>query len=463
MIIEYYTIVSVSNILYLTETTSRYYGNLKFYKEDIMDRPHSYNYFKKAASLMPGGVNSPVRAFTAVGDNPIVVTRAKGNRLYDADGNRYIDYCMSWGPMILGHGNIKVLNAIRKAIRNGTSYGTLCPDEIKLAALVLQAYPSIELVRMVSSGTEATMSAVRVARAYAKRDKIVKFEGGYHGHADQFLIKAGSGLATLGTPSSPGVPEAFASTTLTLPYNDVDALRKLISGHKNEIAAVIVEPVAGNMGVVLPEHGFLETLRELTLKYGIVLIFDEVITGLRLSLSGAQSVFNIEPDMTTLGKIIGGGMPVGAYGGRKEIMKLVSPEGPVYQAGTLSGNPVAMAAGIATIKEIKSKPEFYKDLEKKTSHLVYGLNDAAKLAGKSITINSIASMCTPFFTDKPVNDLSSAMKSDTKQYARFFHLMFEKGVYLPPSQFEAHFMSMSHTTHDIDRTIRIAYEAFRKL
>ena len=428
-----------------------------------MDRPHSRNYFKKAKALMPGGVNSPVRAFKAVGDDPIVVTRAKGNRLYDADGNRYIDYCMSWGPMILGHGNIKVLNALRKAIRGGTSFGTLCPNEIKLAEVILDTYPSIELVRMVSSGTEATMSAVRAARAFTKRDKIVKFEGGYHGHSDQFLIKAGSGLTTLGTPSSPGVPEAFAATTLTLPYNAIPAAQKLIAGKYKEIAAIIVEPVAGNIGVVLPENGFLEALRELTAKHGIVLIFDEVITGFRISLSGAQGFMNIRPDMTTLGKIIGGGLPVGAYGGRKDIMQLISPEGPVYQAGTLSGNPIAMAAGIATIKEIESKPLFYKDLEKKTGHLVYGLKDAARLAGLGITINSIASMFTPFFTDKPVMDLASAMTSDTKKYARFFHLMFEKGVYLPPSQFEAHFVSMAHTTHDIDRTIKYAYEAFKKL
>ncbi len=432
-------------------------------KEQSMERPHSHNYFQKAKALMPGGVNSPVRAFKAVGDDPIVVTRAKGDRLYDADGNRYIDYCMSWGPMILGHGNIKVLNALRKAIRGGTSFGTLCPNEIRLAELILEAYPSIELVRMVSSGTEATMSAVRAARAYTKKDKIVKFEGGYHGHSDQFLIKAGSGLTTLGTPSSPGVPEAFAATTLTLPYNDFKAAQKLITEQYKEIAAIIVEPVAGNIGVVVPEKGFLEMLRELTLKHGIVLIFDEVITGFRISLSGAQGAMNIKPDMTTLGKIIGGGLPVGAYGGRKDIMQLISPEGPVYQAGTLSCNPVAMAAGIATIKEIKSRPLFYKDLEKKTEHLVYGLKDAARLAGMKITINSTASLFTPFFTDKPVTDLSSAMKSDTKQYAQFFHRMFEKGVYLPPSQFEAHFVSMAHTPHDIDRTIKYAYEAFKKL
>lgn len=412
---------------------------------------------------MPGGVNSPVRAFQAVGGDPIVVTRAKGDRLYDADGNRYIDYCMSWGPMILGHGNIKVLNAIRRAVRNGTSYGTLCPDEVRLAGLVTGAFPSMELVRMVSSGTEATMSAVRVARAYTKRDKIVKFEGGYHGHSDQFLIKAGSGLTTLGTPSSPGVPKAFADNTLTIPYNNTDALRKLITGNGNDVAAIIAEPVAGNMGVILPEPGFLETLRELASQYGALLIFDEVITGFRLSLSGAQGLFPVRPDMTTIGKIIGGGMPVGAYGGKKDIMRLVSPEGPVYQAGTLSGNPVAMAAGIATIKEIQARPSFYRDMEKKTAHLVDGLKDAARLAGRKITVNAVSSLFTPFFTDRPVKDLDSAMTSDTKQYARFFQLMFEKGIYLPPSQFEAHFVSMAHTAHDIDRTIRIAYEAFRKI
>ncbi len=428
-----------------------------------MKRPHSHNYFMKAVSLMPGGVNSPVRAFKAVGDDPIVVTRAKGDRLYDADGNRYIDYCMSWGPMVLGHGNVRVSNAIRKAVRGGTSFGALCPYEIRLAELIVQSYQSIELVRMVSSGTEAAMSAVRVARAYTKRDKVVKFEGGYHGHADQFLIKAGSGLTTLGAPSSPGVPEAFASTTLTLPYNDLDALKKLIAERWREIAALIVEPVAGNMGVVVPDPGFLETLRDLTTRHGIILVFDEVITGLRLSPSGAQGVFGVIPDMTILGKIIGGGMPVGAYGGRKETMGLVSPEGAVYQAGTLSGNPVAMAAGIATIKEIQSNSEFYKELGKKTEHLVSGLKDAARLAGRAVTINSIGSMFTPFFTDRPVKDLTTAMASDTKLYAGFFHRMFERGVYLPPSQFEAHFMSIAHSSHDIDRTIKHAYEAFKKV
>jgi glutamate-1-semialdehyde 2,1-aminomutase len=387
-----------------------------------MKRPHSKTFFLKAKELMPGGVNSPVRAFKAVGEDPIVVSRAKGDRLYDVDGNKYIDYCMSWGPMILGHGNIKVLNAIRKALRGGTSFGALCPAEIRLAELITEAFPSIELIRMVNSGTEATMSAVRVARAYTKRDKIIKFEGGYHGHSDQFLIKAGSGLTTFGTPSSPGVPASFAANTLTLPYNDLQTFTRLVSEKAKEIAAVIIEPIAG-----------------------------------------AQGLFNIKPDMTTLGKIIGGGLPVGAYGGKKEIMQLISPDGPVYQAGTLSGNPVAMAAGISTIKEIKSNPTFYKDLEKNTQHLISGLNDAARLAGKKITINHIASMYTPFFTEKAVTDLDTAMQSDTKQYAKFFQLMFEKGVYLPPSQFEAHFVSIAHTTHDIDRTIKYAYEAFKKL
>ncbi|MGB9736304.1 MAG: glutamate-1-semialdehyde 2,1-aminomutase [bacterium] len=429
----------------------------------MLNRPRSKKFYEKAKTLMPGGVNSPVRAFKAVGDDPIVVTRAKGDRLYDVDGKKYIDYCMSWGPLILGHGNIKVLNAIRKALRNGTSFGTLCPLEVRLAELITNAYPSLELIRMVNSGTEATMSAVRVARAFTKRDKIVKFEGGYHGHSDQFLIKAGSGLTTLGTPSSPGVPDTFAANTLTLPYNNIDAFKRLLNERAKEISAVIIEPVAGNMGIVLPLPGFLETVRELTQKYEIVLIFDEVITGFRVSFSGAQGLFNIKPDMTTLGKIIGGGLPVGAYGGREDIMKLISPEGPVYQAGTLSGNPVAMAAGIATIKEIKSNPSFYEELDKKTQHLVSGLKDAAKLAGKKIIINSIGSMYTPFFTEKPVTDLESAMRSDTRLYAKFFHLMFESGVYLPPSQFEAHFVSSSHTLHDIDRTIKFAYSAFKSL
>lgn len=427
------------------------------------NRPHSKRYYEKAKTLMPGGVNSPVRAFKAVGNDPIVVTRAKGDRLYDADNNKYIDYCMSWGPLILGHTNIKVLNAIRRALRSGTSFGTICPLEIKLAELIKNAYPSIELIRMVNSGTEATMSAVRVARAFTKRDKIVKFEGGYHGHSDQFLIKAGSGLATLGAPSSPGVPETFAANTLILPYNNIDAFKGLLKEKAREISAVIIEPIAGNMGVVLPSQGFLETVRELTLKHEIILIFDEVITGFRASFSGAQGLFNIKPDMTTLGKIIGGGLPVGAYGGRQDIMQLISPEGPVYQAGTLSGNPVAMAAGIATIKEIKSNPTFYEELDKKTKYLVWGLKDAAKLAGKKIVINSISSMYTPFFTEKPVTDFESAMQSDTKLYAKFFHLMFERGVYLPPSQFEAHFVSAAHTNRDIDRTIKYAYEVFRNL
>lgn len=428
-----------------------------------MKRPHSLNYFNKAKALMPGGVNSPVRAFHAVGGEPIVVSRAKGDRLYDVDGYSYIDYCMSWGPLILGHANIKVLNAMRRAIRSGTSFGTLCPYEIRLAELIKESFPSIELVRMVNSGTEATMSAVRVARAFTKREKIVKFEGGYHGHGDQFLIKAGSGLTTLGVPSSPGIPEAMAKNTLTSPYNNMDALKRITDEQAAEIAAIIIEPVAGNMGVVLPEPGFLQTVRELTAKHGIVLIFDEVITGFRLSSGGAQIYYDIKPDITTLGKIIGGGMPVGAYGGKKEIMKLVSPEGPVYQAGTLSGNPVAMAAGISVIKEIKSKPLFYEDLEKKTAYLIEGLEDAAKMAGAKITINRIGSMFTPFFTEGHVKDLQSAMRSDTKKYAKFFQYMFEKGVYLPPSQFEAHFVSMAHTVRNIDRTIKHAYEAFKQV
>lgn len=418
--------------------------------------------FKRAVRSIPGGVNSPVRAFRAVGGNPLFIDHAKGSRLYDADGNSYIDYVLSWGPMILGHGHPGVLRALKRAVDRGTSYGAPTALEIELAEQVLKLYPSMDKVRMVNSGTEATMSAIRVARGFTGRDKIVKFDGCYHGHADGLLVKAGSGAATFGLPDSPGVPKSYAKNTITLPYNDSAALTKMIEKDWREIACVIVEPVVGNIGCVLPRPGFLETLRAVTKKHGIVLIFDEVMTGFRVSFGGAQKYFGIRPDMTCLGKVIGGGLPVGAYGGRKDIMALVSPEGPVYQAGTLSGNPLAMTAGIETIKEL-SKPGTYKRIEEKSAMLEAGLRDAAKRAGVPTRFYRAGSMFCTYFTDTDVVDYPTAKMADTRKFGRFFAEMLQGGVNLAPSQFEAGFMSLAHTAKDIDETVRAAYEALKKI
>ena len=422
----------------------------------------SHRLYKKACELIPGGVNSPVRAFRAVGGSPIFIDRAKGSKIYDVDGNAYIDYVLSWGPLILGHAYPKVVNALKKAIERGTSYGAPTILEIELAELVLKAYPSMDKVRMVNSGTEATMSAIRVARGFTGRDKIIKFEGCYHGHADGLLVKAGSGATTFGVPDSPGVPKSYAKNTITLPFNDVNALTAVIKNEWKSIACVIIEPVVGNIGCVLPKSGFLESLRTLTKDYGIVLIFDEVMTGFRVSYGGAQAYYGITPDMTCLGKVIGGGLPVGAYGGKKQIMAMVSPEGPVYQAGTLSGNPLAMTAGIETLK-ILSKDGIYEKLENISALLERGLRDAAKTAGVKTRFYRAGTMFCTYFTDTNVVDYETAKTSDTSKFSRFFSAMLQRGVYIAPSQFEAGFISLAHTEKDIEKTVRAAYQSFLEI
>jgi len=412
--------------------------------------------FERAQSLMPGGVNSPVRAFKAVGGTPFFVARGEGCYLWDVDGNRFVDFVCSWGPLILGHAHPEVVAAVKEAVERGTTYGAPTELEVALAEKIQQAFPSMEMLRLVNSGTEATMSAIRSARGYTGRKKIVKFEGCYHGHADYLLVKAGSGAATFGIPDSAGVPEGTAQDTIVLPYNDIEAFNKTMDAMGEEIAAVIVEPIAGNMGVVLPKPEFLAALRQQTEKHGVVLIFDEVITGFRVAYGGAQSLYGIKPDMTCLGKIVGGGFPLAAYGGRKEIMQTVAPLGPVYQAGTLSGNPVAVTAGLKTL-EILERDNPYPELERRTKQLTQVISEAAKEAGVPVQINQIASMFTVFFTDQPVVDYASARRSDTQRYARFFHALLERGVYFPPSQFEAAFLS---TAHD-DEALSFAQEAVR--
>jgi glutamate-1-semialdehyde 2,1-aminomutase len=412
--------------------------------------------FERAQSLMPCGVNSPVRAFKAVGGTPFFVAKGEGCYLWDVDGNRFVDFVCSWGPLILGHAHPEVVAAVKEAVERGTTYGAPTELEVALAEKIQQAVPSMEMLRLVNSGTEATMSAIRAARGYTGRKKIVKFEGCYHGHADYLLVKAGSGAATFGIPDSAGVPEGTAQDTIVLPYNDIEALNKTMDAMGKEIAAVIVEPIAGNMGVVLPKPEFLAALRQQTEKHGVVLIFDEVITGFRVAYGGAQSLYGIKPDMTCLGKIVGGGFPLAAYGGRKEIMQTVAPLGPVYQAGTLSGNPVAVTAGLKTL-EILERDNPYPELERRTKQLTQVISEAAKEAGVPVQINQIASMFTVFFTDQPVVDYASARRSDTQRYARFFHALLERGVYFPPSQFEAAFLS---TAHD-DEALSFAQEAVR--
>lgn len=422
----------------------------------------SRDLYKKALGLMPGGVNSPVRAFKAVGGSPLFISKAKGSRIYDVDGNEYIDYVLSWGPMILGHSHPGVLKALMSVIKKGTSFGAPTELEIELAELIINAYPSIEKVRMVSSGTEATMSAIRVARGFTGRDKIVKFEGCYHGHADGLLVKAGSGAMTFGVPDSPGVPKSYAKNTITVPFNNRAAFTDIVRKDWKSIACVIVEPVVGNIGCVLPKPGFLETLRKETKKYGIVLIFDEVMTGFRVSYGGAQAAYGIKPDMTCLGKVIGGGLPVGAYGGKREIMSLVAPEGPVYQAGTLSGNPVAMTAGIETLK-ILSRKGTYEKLEKMMKRLEEGLKDAAGRAGVQTKFYRAGTMFCTYFTDREVVDYSSAKRSDTEKFGRFFMGMLSRGIYLAPSQFEAGFLSLAHTEKDIQKTLDAAFAALSEI
>jgi glutamate-1-semialdehyde 2,1-aminomutase len=423
---------------------------------------HSEELFARAQKRIPGGVNSPVRAFKAVGGTPLFIAEAKGARITDADGRSYIDYVGSWGPMILGHAHPAVVDAVQKAAARGTSYGAPCAAEVELAERVCRFVPSIEKVRFVSSGTEATMSALRAARGFTGRRKIVKFDGCYHGHADSLLVAAGSGVATLGLPGSKGVPEGTVADTLVLPFNDVSALEQVFTARKGEIAAVIVEPVCGNMGCVAPREGYLQSLREITRREGTVLIFDEVMTGFRLARGGAQQVYGIVPDLTCLGKIVGGGLPAAAYGGRGEIMDVVAPLGPVYQAGTLSGNPLAMAAGIAQL-DLLEAPGTYERLEALSARLHAGLAGAVRDAGTTACLNRVGSMITLFFCAGPVVDYATAKASDTARFGRFFHAMLSRGVYLPPAQFEAAFVSLAHTEADVDETVRAAADALRSL
>lgn len=414
--------------------------------------------FRDAMKVIPGGVNSPVRAFKAVGKMPIFIQKARGPYLYDADGNRYIDYCLSWGPMILGHAHTQVLNQVKKVMAKGTSFGIPTELETQLAQMLVQAIDSVEKVRLVSSGTEAVMTAIRIARAATGRDKIIKFIGCYHGHVDHMLVKAGSGAMTLGTPSSPGVPKDFTKHTILLPYNNTEVLEKTFNKYKGKIAAVIVEPVAGNMGVVLPKSGFLKTIRKLCNKYKSILIFDEVITGFRIKYGSIQEMYGVKADLTCLGKIIGGGFPIGACGGKRKLMDKLAPQGPVYQAGTLSGNPVCVAAGIATLNLLKSKKP-YPALERSTKKLCDGISQALQKQKVKHTINRIGSMFTVFFNPGPVTDYASSARSDTTMYAKFHTAMLKAGIYLPPSQFEACFVSTEHKQSDIAKTITAVHKA----
>jgi glutamate-1-semialdehyde 2,1-aminomutase len=417
-----------------------------------MNHSRSEELFRKAVEMIPGGVNSPVRAFKAVGGQPVFMARGEGSRIFDVDGNQYIDYVGSWGPLLLGHRHPEILAALEHALTVGTSFGAPTEQEVELAGAICSAVPSIQMVRLVNSGTEATMSAIRVARGFTGRDLIVKFEGCYHGHVDSLLVKAGSGVATLGIADTQGVPKAFCDTTIALPYNSADAVERAFRAHGDRIAAIIVEPVAGNMGCVPPLPGYLEALREITARYGALLIFDEVMTGFRVAFGGAQQLYGIRPDLTTLGKVIGGGLPVGAYGGRKDIMSMVAPAGPVYQAGTLSGNPLAVAAGLAMLRHLKAHPEVYSQLEARAAALC-----ASAPAG--VTVNRVGSMFTFFFTGGPVTDWESAKRCDTTRFGKFFRGMLERGVYLAPSQFESAFVSAAHTGEDIRQTIVAAGQA----
>ena len=429
------------------------------YTDRMAQHERSRQLFEEAQRLMPGGVNSPVRAFRAVGGDPVVIARGQGAHIWDVDGNEYIDYVGSWGPLVLGHAHPAVVQILQKAAERGTSFGALTELEVELARIVTSAVPSMERVRFVNSGTEATMSALRRARAYTKRDKVLKFEGGYHGHSDGLLAKAGSGVATLSLPDSAGVPASFTSETLLAPFNDRDALTRIFAEHADEIAALIVEPVPANMGVVLPEPGFLQFLRELTAREGTLLIFDEVITGFRLAFGGAQMYFGVVPDLTCLGKIIGGGLPVGAYGGRADVMAMIAPQGPVYQAGTLSGNPMAMAAGIVTLR-ILSNEGIYRGLDEMGARIADGLREAARVAETPVTVAQLGSMMTVFFCDEAPADYESARRADAERYGRFFRSMLDQGIYLPPSQFEAMFVSLAHQKADFDRTLDAARTAF---
>lgn len=429
--------------------------------QDLRKEELSRSAFEEAKLYIPGGVNSPVRAFKSVGLTPIYIDRGEGSRVYDIDGNSFIDYVGSWGPLIMGHAHPEVVEALQETAAKGTSFGAPTLLETKMAKLVCERVPSIEVVRMVNSGTEATMSAIRLARGYTGRSKIIKFEGSYHGHADSLLIKAGSGIATLGLPDSPGVPESVASNTIAVPYNDLESVQLAFERFGEEIAAVIVEPVAGNMGVVPPQPGFLEGLRKVTSDYGSILIFDEVMTGFRVDLNCAQGRYGVTPDLTCLGKVIGGGLPVGAYGGKRELMDQIAPAGPIYQAGTLSGNPLAMAAGYTTLKLLT--PAVYEQLEERGARLQAGFEQSAKEFGIPLTINRIGSMVCPFFTNTPVVNFDTAKTSDLDHFRRYFAAMVQEGVSVPPSQFEGMFISAAHTVEDIDATIEANYNAFKSL
>ncbi|OKL41307.1 glutamate-1-semialdehyde 2,1-aminomutase [Pontibacter flavimaris] len=428
----------------------------------MIHAPISEELFQRAQHSIPGGVNSPVRAFRAVGGNPRFMVSAKGPYMFDEDGNRYIDLINSWGPMILGHAAEVVNEAVAKAIPNSLSFGAPTRKEVEIAELIVSMMPSIEKVRMVNSGTEATMSAIRVARGFTGRDKIIKFEGCYHGHGDSFLISAGSGAITLGVPDSPGVTKGTANDTLTAPYNNLEAVQALVDANKGQIAAIILEPVAGNMGLVTPAEGFLQGLRSICDKEGIVLIFDEVMTGFRLSAGGAQQLYGVKPDMSTMGKIIGGGMPVGAYGGKKEIMDCVAPAGPVYQAGTLSGNPIAMAAGMAMLTYLKEHPEVYTQLEQTSASMVAGMQQNMQQLGLNYTINRVGSMFSIFFTEQPVYDFDTAKASDTAVFGRYFNAMLQRGVYLAPSQYETLFVSAAITNELVEQYVQANFEALQE-
>jgi glutamate-1-semialdehyde 2,1-aminomutase len=427
-----------------------------------MQNSKSLSLFEKAKDLIPGGVNSPVRAFKSVGGNPIFIKKAKGSKLFDEDNKKYIDYIGSWGPMILGHGNQEVLEAISKQLEIGISYGAPSKKEIEIAELITEAMPSIEMVRMVNSGTEATMSAIRLARAYTKKDKIIKFKGCYHGHGDMLLSEAGSGVATLGIPSSPGITNNTAKDTLTIDYNNIDQLKETFETYPYDISCVIIEPVVGNMGVVKPLDNYLQEIRKLCDKYDTLLIFDEVMTGFRLAYGGAQEIYKIKPDLTCLGKIIGGGLPVGAYGGRKDIMSMIAPSGPVYQAGTLSGNPLAMTAGLATLKILRrEKDTLYKELDKKAEKIAKGIEEASSTYNIDVCLSGIGSMLSVFFINEPVINYETAKKSDTEIFKKFFHFMLEQGIYLPPSQFESWFISIAHNQQDLIKTVNSIKNSFK--
>ena len=428
-----------------------------------MKTDNSEKLFEQAKKYIPGGVNSPVRAFKSVGGTPRFIAKGQGSKITDVDGNEYIDYIGSWGPHLFGQNPPFIIEALKNAIDNGTSFGAPTEIEVKMAKLITELVPSVEIVRMVNSGTEATMSAIRAARGYTGKEKFIKFEGCYHGHGDFFLIKAGSGALTFGVPTSPGVTKGNAADTLVADFNNIDSVKKIVAKNKNEIAAIIIEPIVGNMGTVRSTDSFIKELRTLCNEENIVLIFDEVMTGFRLSKGGAQEILGVKPDLSTFGKIIGGGLPVGAYGGRKEIMEMISPNGPVYQAGTLSGNPLAMNAGFAALSYIKEHPEVYSILEEKSAYLENGIKNGIKSAGKNFQLNRVGSMMTLFFTNEPVVDFNSAVKSNTALYGKYFNGMLDERVYLPPAQFEAMFVSTAHTQEDLERTIAANIKSIKKI